>query len=1110
MDVLEVLEAARLQNSVNDADNNSLENPGMVKHTAVLYGSDEDMHSSMVPLLINSLSNEDHMCLCILDDIMYLELTDLLSKQGIDVDSAQDSERLNHLIKNEIFFTKGTFNIEQTFAIFTSIANASQAHGFKQLDIFTDMSWTLPKVLNRAEYELKLNLNLAPLNINMVCMYDLRKFSSDAVMDALRTHPAVYANGVEYKNPFFTPSERLMHEDFSDLELEYALKIIRSIYDLQNSLTLSEGNIREMGNLIKSCNSEKNDLNIALNELKIRFDQYAEGISDWIWELDSDGNFNYTSTAVTHILGLQREDILGNDLVSIVCDEDKEALSKAIEEAKYRISSFGPIDLCASNNGEKVYLRLSAVPLFHRNGTFLGYRGIAQDITNDINYELNVNSLKDEISKYASTSEENEKTITSLQADIEAKCAEIQQLNESLSGLQTDISSKNNEIEILKDEIEVGKNSLSELQGSFESKTMELTMLSSSLAAFKEESERLTEKLIQAQTDLSTTQAELSALKADSDNEISVLKGELLSAQTKLEDINAVIESKNAEIITLTTAAAALADEKQALESQMASAKSDLDNSTKELTSLTAELEELKTKYSKDISSLTEQLSSSNSSISDLSSSLGSKNSELLTLTAAAALLADEKQSLESQLESLKSDLKGTISEMTSSAAEVELLKNSNSELKVQLQEANNLIAELRASKDSADSEISSLVEKVMQKENELNIKESELSLMRSELLSKSDEIDKFNNMLTVKDEEITCMLNTVSSREGELKELHEKISKMNQDMEDEISSMRAELKNSLALRIEDYYDVLDSSAEAIWVIDNKGITTFTNKRVSEIFGYSKEELHDKTPTDFMNKEWLNAEDRKVLEERMIKFVRKDGSDLWVMVSSIPLISHDGTSKGMMGILVDITELKKSVMQVQKPVPQKDPNEFMDPLNDAFTSVLSNIALVKDYVIPEGRMYDKLIRVQEASEAAVKAVGYDKLPDLSMPLIHGSGKILIIDDNDAVSESLSDLLMHLGYDPDFAADCEEGLDLCTDAATDNRPFAAAIIDINVPGCMDAISKISAASPGIKLIASDVMAGDPIGVEPSAFGFAAAIAKPFSAGELSSLLNEVLN
>lgn len=1099
-----------MQNSVNDADNNSLENPGMVKHTAVLYGSDEDMRSSMIPLLINSLSNGDHMCLCILDDIMYLELTEILSREGIDVNDAQNSERLNHLVKNEIFFTKGTFNIEQTFAIFTSIANASAAHGFKQLDIFTDMSWTLPKVLNRAEYELKVNLALASLNVNMVCMYDLRKFSSDAVMDALRTHPAVYANGVEYRNPFFTPSERLMHEDFSDLELEYALRIIRSIYDLEGSLKFSESSIREMGDVVKSCNAEKNDLSIALNELKFRFDQYAEGISDWIWELDADGNFNYTSTAVTHILGLQREDILGKDLVSIVCDEDKEALSKAIEEAKYRIASFGPIDLRASKNGETVYLRVSAVPLFHRNGTFLGYRGIANDVTNDTNYELNVKSLKDEISKYVSSSEENEKTITSLQSDIESKCSELQLLNESLSVLQADISSKNNEIEVLKDEIETEKSSISELQSSFESKNMEINMLSTSLTAFKEESERLTEKLIQVQTELSNAQTEMAASKTDSDNEISVLKGELLSAQTKLEDLNAAMESKNAEVITLTAAAAALADEKQALETQIASVKSDLDSSTKELTSLTAELEELKAKYSKEVTSLTEQLTSSKSSISDLSSSIDSKNSELMTLTAAAALLADEKQSLQSQLDSIKSDLTSSISEMTSSAAEMELLKNSNSELKVQLQEANNLIAELKASKDSADSEISSLVEKVIQKENDLNNKESELSLIRSELLSKSDEINKFNDILTVKDEEITNMLNTVSSREGELNELHEKISKMSQDMEDEISSMRAELKNSLALRIEDYYEVLDSSAEAIWVIDNRGITTFTNKRVSEIFGYSKEELHDKTPTAFMNQEWLNAEDRKALEERMIKFVRKDGSDLWVMVSSIPLISHDGTSKGMMGILVDITELKKSVMQIQKPAPQKDPNKFMEPLNDAFTSVLSNIALVKDYVIPEGRMYDKLIRVQEASEAAVKAVGYDKLPDLSLPLIHGSGKILVIDDNDTVSESISDLLMHLGYDPDYAADCEEGLDLCTDAATDNRPFAAAIIDINVSECMDMLPKISVASPGIKLIASDVMANDPIAAEPSAFGFAAAIAKPFSAGELSSILNKVLN
>ncbi|WP_400260111.1 PAS domain S-box protein [Candidatus Methanomassiliicoccus intestinalis] len=1099
-----------MQNPVDNYDNNSLENTSPIGHAAVLYGSDDDMISSMIPLLIESVSDENQMCLCILDDTMYMELTNRLAEQGIDIAAAQESERLNHLIKSEIFFTKGVFNLEHTFAIFSSIANASKLHGFKQLNIFTDMSWTLPKVLNRAEYELKLNTLAVPIKLNMVCMYDLRKFSSDAVMDALRTHPTIYANGVKYANPFSTPAERLMHEDFSDLELEYALRIIRNIYDLQSALAFSENNIEQLGNTIKSCNHEKNELSITLNELKLKFDQYAEGISDWIWESDAEGNFNYTSTAVNYLLGVQREEILGKGLTSILIDEDQEILTKALEEAKYRIASFGPLDLRASKNGEIVHLRISAVPLFHRNGTFLGYRGITRDITNEINSDIKIKSLNEEIAGYAASSAETAKTIEELKSSIESKAAEVQSLTENLSSVQNALSAKDLEITRLNDELRIEKDGASEIQEKLASKTMELSILSSSIAAFKEETERLTGKLIAEQNNVSKAQSDFEAYKVESDNERSSLKGELLTVQTELEDTKLLLANKNSEISTLTSAAATLADEKQALASQLDSLREDLSRSTAELTSLTAELEDLKSKYKTEVSSLSDKLTASESELSDLRSSVASKNSEVLTLTAAAALLAEEKQSLESQVGSLQTELKNHRAQTESSDLEINSLTNRNAELQTQLQTTTKMVEELKSSKNSTDLELSSLTEKIVQTENELKAKDDELVSVREALSLKTTQLDSFNKMLDDKNEEITNMLNVISSKEVELNELREKIATLHTDLEAELSAMRNELKTSVTLSIENYYEVLDSSAEAIWVIDNNGVTTFTNRRISEIFGYSKEELHDKKPTDFMNAEWLKAEDRKFLEERVIKFVRKDGSDLWVIASSIPLISHDGVPKGMMGILVDVTELKKSVPQMQKPAPQKDPNDFMESLNDALTSVLSNIALVKDYVIPEGRMYDKLIRVQEASEAAVRAIGYDKLPDLSAPLVHGAGRILIIDDNDAVSESISDLLTHLGYDPEYAADGTEGLELCTEAAADNRPFLAAIVDINIPDCIDQAAKMSAVSPGLKIIATDVLAGDPISAEPTAFGFAAALAKPFSAGELSSLLNKLLS
>jgi hypothetical protein len=43
-------------------------------------------------------------------------------------------------------------------------------------------------------------------------MYDIRKFSGSVVVDVLRTHPLVLANGTLLTNPFFVPPGELLRE----------------------------------------------------------------------------------------------------------------------------------------------------------------------------------------------------------------------------------------------------------------------------------------------------------------------------------------------------------------------------------------------------------------------------------------------------------------------------------------------------------------------------------------------------------------------------------------------------------------------------------------------------------------------------------------------------------------------------------------------------------------------------------------------------------------------------------------------------------------------------------------------------------------------------------
>jgi hypothetical protein len=44
------------------------------------------------------------------------------------------------------------------------------------------------------------------------CTYDVSKFSSSVIMDAMRVHPAVIIGGVLQVNPFYVPPDQFLRE----------------------------------------------------------------------------------------------------------------------------------------------------------------------------------------------------------------------------------------------------------------------------------------------------------------------------------------------------------------------------------------------------------------------------------------------------------------------------------------------------------------------------------------------------------------------------------------------------------------------------------------------------------------------------------------------------------------------------------------------------------------------------------------------------------------------------------------------------------------------------------------------------------------------------------
>jgi PAS domain S-box-containing protein len=125
---------------------------------------------------------------------------------------------------------------------------------------------------------------------------------------------------------------------------------------------------------------------------------------------------------------------------------------------------------------------------------------------------------------------------------------------------------------------------------------------------------------------------------------------------------------------------------------------------------------------------------------------------------------------------------------------------------------------------------------------------------------------------------------------------------------------------------------------------------------------------------------------------------------------------------------------------------------------------------------------------------------------------HGSGKVLVMDDEEIIRSVAAEILLLLGYEPVLCGDGAEALEICRKEAEKGTPFAAVIMDLTIPGGMggkEAIEKLLAQEPSARVIVSSGYSNDPIMGSYREYGFCGAVTKPYHTHELGAVLAEVL-
>jgi CheY-like chemotaxis protein len=127
--------------------------------------------------------------------------------------------------------------------------------------------------------------------------------------------------------------------------------------------------------------------------------------------------------------------------------------------------------------------------------------------------------------------------------------------------------------------------------------------------------------------------------------------------------------------------------------------------------------------------------------------------------------------------------------------------------------------------------------------------------------------------------------------------------------------------------------------------------------------------------------------------------------------------------------------------------------------------------------------------------------------------ITGSGRILIMDDEESVRNTAGEILAHAGYRVGYANDGAEAIDRYLGAMEAGDPFDAVILDLTIPGGMggqETLEKLLEIAPEAKAIVSSGYAHGPIMADYREHAFKGVIAKPYRTDELCRVVQKVLN
>ena len=172
----------------------------------------------------------------------------------------------------------------------------------------------------------------------------------------------------------------------------------------RDELTDLTGELNHMLDALEQYDADRKHMEASLRESEERFRQVAESAGEWIWEMNIDGLYTYSSPVVKSIVGYQPEELVGKKrFYDLFVPETREAQKTRALEILARGESFRKFtNENVHKDGHVVIVESSGIPIRDGKGNLIGYRGTDTDITERKRTEEEIRRLNKELERRVS------------------------------------------------------------------------------------------------------------------------------------------------------------------------------------------------------------------------------------------------------------------------------------------------------------------------------------------------------------------------------------------------------------------------------------------------------------------------------------------------------------------------------------------------------------------------------------------------------------------------------------------------------------------------------------------------------------------------------------